>query len=52
LLAIASWDTKVHRDAMEARHDLAVAAIVRESAQHCDIRLVGEFEEPEWVVNP
>jgi heme-degrading monooxygenase HmoA len=52
LLAIASWDSKTNRDAMEARHDPAVAAIVREAAQHCDIRLVGEFEEPEWVVIP
>lgn len=52
LLAIASWDSKANRDAMEKRRDPAVAAIVSEAAQHCEIRLLGEFEEPEWVVDP
>ena len=52
LLAIASWDSKASRDAMEQRRDPAVAAILREAAQHCDIRLIGEFEEPQWVVDP
>ena len=52
LLAIASWDSKASRDAMEQRRDPTVAAILREAAQHCDIRLIGEFEEPQWVVDP
>lgn len=52
LLAIASWDSKASRDAMEKRHDPAAAAILSEAAQHCDIRLIGEFEEPQWVVDP
>jgi heme-degrading monooxygenase HmoA len=52
LLAIASWDSKASRDAMEQRRDPAVAAILNEAAQHCDIRLIGEFEEPQWVVEP
>jgi heme-degrading monooxygenase HmoA len=52
LLAIASWDSKASRDAMEKRRDPAVAAILSEAAQHCDIRLIGEFEEPQWVVDP
>jgi heme-degrading monooxygenase HmoA len=52
LLAIASWDSKASRDAMEQRRDPAVAAILSEAAQHCDIRLIGEFEEPQWVVDP
>lgn len=52
LLAIASWDSKASRDAMEHRRDPAVAAILSEAAQHCDIRLIGEFEEPQWVVDP
>jgi heme-degrading monooxygenase HmoA len=50
LLAIASWHSKAERDAMEGRPNAAVKAIIAEAAQHCDIRLVGEFEEPEWVV--
>lgn len=52
LLAIASWDSKASRDAMEQRRDPAVAAILGEAAQHCDIRIIGEFEEPRWVVDP
>lgn len=52
LLAIASWDSKASRDAMEQRRDPAVAAILSEAAQHCDIRLIGEFDEPQWVVDP
>jgi heme-degrading monooxygenase HmoA len=52
LLAIASWDSKAQRDAMEARPDERVRAIIAEQAQFCDIRVVGEFEDPEWVVEP
>lgn len=52
LLAIASWDSKASRDAMEKRRDPAVAAILSEAAQHCDIRIIGEFDEPQWVVDP
>jgi hypothetical protein len=52
LLAIASWDSKVSRDAMEQRRDPVVRSILDEAAQHCDIVLLGEFEEPEWVVEP
>jgi hypothetical protein len=52
LLAIASWDAKASRDAMEQRRDPVVRSILTEAAQHCDIVLIGEFEEPEWVVEP
>jgi quinol monooxygenase YgiN len=52
LLAIASWDSKASRDAMEQRRDPVVRSILNEAAQHCDIVLIGEFEEPEWVVEP
>lgn len=50
LVAIAHWDSKAQRDAMERQHDPTVAAIIRSAAPCCDIRIVGEFEEPEWVV--
>ena len=50
LLAIASWDSKASRDA--APHDLRVNAILKEAAKFVDIDLLGEFEEPEWVVLP
>lgn len=52
LLAIATWHSKGERDAMESRPDAAVKAIIAEAAQHCDIRIVGEFDDPEWVVKP
>jgi hypothetical protein len=52
LLAIASWDSKAARDAMEQRRDETVHAILQEASQYCEIRVVGEFAEPEWVVEP
>ncbi|HKQ83796.1 MAG TPA: antibiotic biosynthesis monooxygenase [Steroidobacteraceae bacterium] len=52
LLAIASWDSKEYRDAMESRHDEAIAAIIRSAAPFVEINVIGEFEEPEWVVIP
>jgi heme-degrading monooxygenase HmoA len=50
LLAIASWDSKAARDAMEARRDAAVHALLNEASQHCTITVIGEFDEPEWLV--
>lgn len=52
LLAIASWDSKASRDAMEGRRDPTVRAIIEEAAEHCEITVIGEFDEPEWVVEP
>jgi quinol monooxygenase YgiN len=52
LLAIASWESKAARDAMEHRRDPAVRTILAEAAQHCDITLLGEYDEPDWVVQP
>jgi heme-degrading monooxygenase HmoA len=52
LLAIASWDSKASRDAMEQRRDQAVRAILQEAGQHCEVRIIGEFDEAEWVVDP
>jgi quinol monooxygenase YgiN len=52
LLAIASWESKAARDAMDHRRDPAAQAILAEAATHCDITLIGEFDEPEWVVLP
>lgn len=50
LIAIASWDSKAQRDAMEGRHNPTVAAIIKSAATFCEIRPIGEFEDPEWVV--
>jgi heme-degrading monooxygenase HmoA len=52
LLAIASWQSKSARDAMESRRNDEVRAILAEAAQHCDVAVIGEFDEPEWVVEP
>ncbi len=52
LLAIATWETKATRDAMEAAQNERVKAIISEQAEFVDVRVLGEFEEPEWVVLP
>ncbi|WP_285259558.1 antibiotic biosynthesis monooxygenase family protein [Halopseudomonas bauzanensis] len=52
LIAIASWDSKAQRDAMEGQHDPTVAAIIKSAAPFCEIHPIGEFEDPEWVVKP
>ena len=50
LIAIANWDSKADRDAMENQHDPVVADIIRSVSHCCEIRPIGEFEDPEWVV--
>jgi hypothetical protein len=52
LLAIATWATKVDRDAMEARADERVSEIIAEQAEFVEVRIIGEFEDAEWVVEP
>ena len=52
LLAIASWDSKAERDAMEANPSGEVRRIIAEQSEFVDVRVIGEFEDPAWVVNP
>jgi heme-degrading monooxygenase HmoA len=52
LLAIASWESKAARDAMESRQDERVQRIIAEQAEFVDVRVIGEFDDPEWVVEP
>ncbi len=52
LLAIASWDSKRQRDAMEADPSADVQRIIAEQAEFVDVRVIGEFEDPDWVVSP
>ena len=52
LLAIATWESKAARDAMEAKLPDAVADIIAEQTPHVDIHFLGEFESPEWEVLP
>jgi hypothetical protein len=55
LIAIAEWDSKEARDAADANLGArlaAVRAIIAEAAEHAEVTIVGEFEEPEWTVLP
>lgn len=52
LLAIASWDDKPSRDDADAQRDPRVQAILDQQSQHVRIQVIGEFEDPEWVVLP
>ncbi|WP_409523121.1 antibiotic biosynthesis monooxygenase family protein [Nitrincola sp. MINF-07-Sa-05] len=52
LLAIATWESKAHRDAKDDRRDATVKAILEKHARTCEITVIGEYEEPEWVVLP
>jgi quinol monooxygenase YgiN len=52
LLAIAHWESKAHRDAKDDRSSETVRAILDKHATHCEITVIGEFEEPEWTVLP
>lgn len=52
LLAIATWVSKGQRDAMEADPGEAVKRIIAEQAQFVDVRVIGEFEDAEWTVDP
>lgn len=52
LIAIARWDSKAHRDAMETDKDPRILEIIKSAAPFVEIRPLGEFDDPEWVVMP
>ncbi|MFL1455894.1 antibiotic biosynthesis monooxygenase family protein [Marinobacter sp. GN3S48] len=52
LIAIATWESKEARDAMESDKDPRITDIIRSAAPFVEIRPLGEFEDPEWVVMP
>lgn len=52
LLAIAHWRSKADRDAKDDRANELVRRIMEKHAHYCDIRVIGEFDEPEWQVLP
>ena len=43
---------KADRDAKDDDRDATVRAILAKHAKTCEITLIGEFEAPEWVVQP
>lgn len=52
LLAIADWDSKASRDAMEKQPNEEIKQIIQGAAHVCEVRPLGEFEAPEWEVLP
>ena len=52
LLAIATWASKAERDTMESVKDQDIQKIISEQAEFVKIRVIGEFEDAEWVVHP
>lgn len=50
LLAIASWESKAARDAMEASPADEAQRIIAAQAEFVDVRVIGEFEDPDWIV--
>lgn len=54
LLAIASWESKADRDARDVflKADAGMRAIFAAHLEIVDLKMIGEFEDPEWVVNP
>lgn len=52
LLAIASWDSKAARDAMESDPPAEVTRIIQSQIPHVSITLIGEFDAPDWEVLP
>ncbi|WHI44898.1 antibiotic biosynthesis monooxygenase [Microbulbifer sp. VAAF005] len=51
LIAIASWRCKKDRDAMQAEHSKEIDEIIASVAPFVKINLIGEFYDPQWVVN-
>ena len=56
LLAIAHWESKVAREAMDealgADQRDQIKNIIQSQAPFVTIDFIGEFEEPEWTVRP
>ncbi len=52
VLAIATWDSKASRDAMEANPPEQIAAIIDAQLPFVDIRFLGEYDDPDWIVLP
>lgn len=52
LLAIASWVSKSARDAMETNPSDEVRRIIARQAEFVDVKVIGEFDDPDWVVEP
>ncbi|MDX1732745.1 MAG: antibiotic biosynthesis monooxygenase [Halioglobus sp.] len=52
LLAIATWQSKEQRDAMEGDPSAEVQAIIASQLPFIEVHFIGEYEAPEWAVVP
>ncbi len=52
LLAIARWRSKADRDAMDGAPQDAIRQIIDSQAEFVRVKIVGEFEEAQWRVDP
>jgi quinol monooxygenase YgiN len=54
LLAIASWESKAARDSRDVflQPDEAMRAVLDAHLEIVDFTPIGEFEDPEWTVEP
>jgi heme-degrading monooxygenase HmoA len=52
LLAIARWESKTARDAMDNDPQKEIAGIIASQTPHVRIDFIGEFDDPGWVVLP
>ena len=51
-LAIATWDSKLARDAASVMGGEEVKAIIEAQAELVSVQFVGEFDAPDWEVLP
>ncbi len=52
VLAIAHWESKAHRDAKDDSRSERVKAILAKHARVVSVKVIGEYEDPEWQVLP
>ena len=52
LLAIASWDSRAARAAMERNPSAEAQRIIAEQSEFVEVRVIGEFEDADWIVEP
>ncbi len=52
LLAIATWESKARRDAMERELPDRVRTIIESQVPHIEFEFIGEFDAPDWEVLP
>ena len=52
LLAIANWQSKAARDAMQGAPQERIRRIIDSQAEFVQVHIIGEFDEAEWAVDP